>query len=311
MILGLLGVGWQAQRDGCAGMKECAIGQAGPATARGCPFGQWILPERPRVRVFLRGAVGWIVDEAIRSSEAAMYTHDHDHDGDANLRPKSSRLEDSESALAMNAALSGRLDVAGSSGVLGLQRAAGNAGTAAMLEDERSPVHDVVGSGGTPLEPGLRADMEGRFGHDFGDVRIHNDGAAHDSAKSVNAQAYTVGSDIVFQRDKYDPASDAGRHMIAHELTHVVQQRSGPVDGTDAGGGVKVSDPSDRFEREAVSNADKVMSAPAVAPAAVAGVQRVSAEGAAVQREEGGEEEEQTAQTYVQRDEDEAEEEQA
>ena len=107
--------------------------------------------------------------------------------------------------------------------------------------------------------------MEGRFGQDFGDVRVHNDGAAHESAKSVNAQAYTVGSNIVFQRDKYDPASDAGKHMIAHELTHVVQQRNGPVDGTDAGGGVKISDPSDRFEREAVSNADRLMSAPAAA----------------------------------------------
>ena len=143
------------------------------------------------------------------------------------------------------------------------------------LEEERSPVHDVVGSGGTPLEPGLRADMEGRFGHDFGDVRIHNDAAAHHSAKSVNAQAFTVGSDIVFQSGNYDPGSAAGKHMLAHELTHVVQQRSGPVDGTDAGGGVKVSDPSDRFERQAVANADHVMSGPAPAPAAAPGVQRM------------------------------------
>jgi Domain of unknown function (DUF4157) len=151
--------------------------------------------------------------------------------------------------------------------------------------------------------------MEARLGHDFSDVRIHNDDAAHQSAKSVNAQAYTVGSSIVFQRDKYDPGSAAGQHMLAHELTHVVQQRSGPVDGTDAGGGVKVSDPSDRFEREAVANADRVMSAPAPAVAAMPGVQRMSADGAAVQREEAPEEEEETAQTYVQRAEEESEEE--
>jgi hypothetical protein len=239
-----------------------------------------------------------------------MYEHDHKFDSDAGLRPKSSRLNDSESALAMNAALSGRLDVAGPAGVVGLQRAAGNAGTAALLEEERSPVHDVVGSGGTPLEPGLRADMEGRFGHDFGDVRIHNDAAAHHSAKSVNAQAFTVGSDIVFQRDNYDPGSAAGKHMLAHELTHVVQQRSGPVDGTDVGGGVKVSDPSDRFEREAVANADQVMSAPAAAPAAATGVQRIDGDAPVTQREEAPEEEEETAQTFVQREE-EAEEEQA
>jgi Domain of unknown function (DUF4157) len=238
-----------------------------------------------------------------------MYEHDHSHENECSLRPKASRLEDSESALAMNAALAGRFDAAGPAGVVGLQRAAGNAGTAALIEEERSPVHDVVGSGGASLEPGLRADMEGRFGQDFGDVRIHNDDAAHQSAKSVNAQAYTVGSSIVFQRDKYDPGSAAGQHMLAHELTHVVQQRSGPVDGTDAGGGVKVSDPSDRFEREAVANADRVMSAPAPAVAAPAGVQRVASDAPMVQREEAPEEEEQTAQTYVQRAEEESEEE--
>src|SRR6185437_13442550 len=150
----------------------------------------------------------------------------------------------------------------------------------------------------------VRADMEGRFGQDFGDVRVHHDGSAQESAKSVNAQAYTVGSNIVFQRDKYDPASDAGRHMIAHELTHVVQQRSGPVDGADAGGGVKISDPSDRFEREAVANADRMMSS----PAPTGDVQRMP-EGAAVQRQDAPaeEEEEATAQTFVQRQDEEAE----
>ena len=239
-----------------------------------------------------------------------MYGHDHTYESESSLRPKASRLDESESALAMNAALAGRLDAAGPAGVVGLQRAAGNAGTASLLEEERSPVHDVVGSGGAPLEPGLRADMEGRFGQDFGDVRIHNDDAAHHSAKSVNAQAYTVGSSIVFQRDNYDPNSDAGKHMLAHELTHVVQQRSGPVDGSDAGGGVKVSDPSDRFEREAVANADHIMSAPSPVPVAAPAVQRVSADVAVAQREEAPEEEEQTAQTYVQREEEEAEEEQ-
>lgn len=242
-----------------------------------------------------------------------MYTHDHNFECDPGLRPKSSRLDEPTSVVAMKAALSGRLDVGGSTGIVGLQRAVGNAGTAALLEEERSPVHDVVSSPGAPLQPELRNDMEGRFGQDFSDVRIHNDDAAHNSAKSVNAQAYTVGSDIVFQRDKYDPGSDAGRHMLAHELTHVVQQRNGPVDGTQAGGGVKISDPSDRFEREAVAQADHVMALPAVAPAASSDIQRLTEnDGAPVQRQdEPAEEEEETAQTYVQRNEDEPEEESA
>lgn len=238
-----------------------------------------------------------------------MRTHDSEHERASELRPKASRLEDPESAVAMRAALSGRLDVAGPAGILDVQRAAGNSGAAALMDEDRSPVHDVVSSAGAPLPADLRADMEGRFGHDFGDVRVHNDAAAHASAKSVNAQAYTVGSNIVFDSGRYDPGSDAGKHMIAHELTHVVQQRSGPVDGTDAGGGVKVSHPSDRFEREAVANADHVMSSPAPAAAAPAGVQRM-AEAASVQREEAPEEEE-TAQTFVQREEEQAEEESA
>ncbi|UMP03474.1 DUF4157 domain-containing protein [Amycolatopsis sp. EV170708-02-1] len=237
-----------------------------------------------------------------------MRGHSHDNDLEPSLRPKGDRADRDEGGLLGRAAAAGRTDVLGAAGMLDLQRAVGNAGVSTLVEEERSPVHDVVGSGGgAPLDTATRADMEGRFGHDFGDVRVHTDGAAHDSAKSVNAQAYTVGSNIVFQRDKYDPGSDAGKHMLAHELTHVVQQRSGPVEGTDAGGGVKVSDPSDRFEREAVANADRLMSAPAPASAGPA-VQRCEDGGEAhVQREEAPEaeegEEEKMAQTYVQREE--------
>lgn len=236
-----------------------------------------------------------------------MRTHEG-YDHGSNLRPKASRLEEPAAVLALQAALSGKLDAAGPEGVIGLQRAAGNAEVAALLEED-SPVHDVVSSGGMALDPGVRADMEGRFGQDFGDVRIHNDDAAHTSAKSVNAQAYTVGSDIVFQRDKYDPASDAGRHMLAHELTHVVQQRSGPVDGTPAGGGVKISDPSDRFEREATANADAVMAIPSAAAVVGESVQRLASDEQVVQRQDAlaEEEEEETAQTYVQRHDDESE----
>jgi hypothetical protein len=239
----------------------------------------------------------------------------HEHELESDFRPKGDRVERQDQDLMGRAAAAGRTDVLGPSGLLGLQRAVGNAGVSTLVEEDRSPVHDVVNSGGgATLDNDTRADMEGRFGHDFGDVRVHTDGAAHESAKSVNAQAYTVGSNIVFQRDKYDPASDAGKHMLAHELTHVVQQRSGPVEGTEAGGGVRVSDPSDRFEREAVSNADRVMSVPA-GPAVSAGsaapaVQRCEDHGdASVQREEAPAveegEEEKMAQTFVQREEEE------
>lgn len=231
---------------------------------------------------------------------------DHDHDVESGFRPKGDRIEhDDTNDVMYRAAAAGRTDVLGPAGLLGLQRAIGNARVTEFIDDDRSPVHDVVNSGGgQPLPADTRSDMESRFGQYFGDVRIHADGGAHESAKSVNAQAYTVGSNIVFQRDKYDPSSPEGRHMLAHELTHVVQQRSGPVDGSEVGGGVKVSDPSDRFEREAVANADRLMSTnPAAAPA-VPAVQR-SVDEPVAQREETPEEEDETAQTFVQRAEDE------
>lgn len=143
-----------------------------------------------------------------------------------------------------------------------LQRTAGNAGVVQLLaEDEPSPVHDVVGrGGGTPLDESTRSTMESSFGQSFEDVRIHTDPQAAQSAEAVGANAYTVGSDIVFRSGQFDPGSATGQRTLAHELTHVVQQRSGPVDGTDAPGGIRVSDPSDRFERAAEQTAGEVVS---------------------------------------------------
>ena len=234
-----------------------------------------------------------------------MRGHSHDVDEGRELRPRADRIETEDTSLMYRAAAAGRTDVLGPAGMLGLQRAVGNSAVAGVAEEERSPVLDVVGSGGgAPLDKDTRRDMESRLGHDFGEVRVHTDSGAHESAKAVNAHAYTVGSNIVFQRDKYDPSSTDGRTMLAHELTHVVQQRSGPVDGTPAGGGIQVSDPSDRFEREAVSNAERAMSAPAPVAASPSGpaVQRQADEeeqpedeavqGAFVQRAEGKEEDE-------------------
>ncbi len=192
--------------------------------------------------------------------------HDHDHAPaveSGSLRPKSARLEEPDERTVWRAAAAGRTDVLGRQGLQRMQRALGNYGVGSVLDaDERSPVLDVVGSGGEPLEAPVRADMEARLGHDFSDVRVHTGDAAAESARSVNAHAYTVGSDIVFQRDRYDPSSNEGAIMLAHELTHVVQQRSGPVDGTPTGSGVQVSDPSDRFEVEAAANAERVMAGP-------------------------------------------------
>ena len=85
-------------------------------------------------------------------------------------------------------------------------------------------VHEALRSSGQPLDSATREFMEARFGHDFGQVLIHADQRASESARSVNAQAYTVGSDIVFGAGEYDPRSSAGQRLLAHELAHVVQQ---------------------------------------------------------------------------------------
>ncbi|ATL30042.1 DUF4157 domain-containing protein [Streptomyces formicae] len=160
-------------------------------------------------------------------------------------------------------------------GLLGLQRGAGNAAVVQLLRQaghpgareepqvQRSTVHDVLRSAGKALDDTTRTDMETRLGADFSDVRLHTDAAAKASAAEVGARAYTSGSHVVIGE------GGADRHTLAHELTHVIQQRQGPVAGTDNGSGLSVSDPSDRFEREAEANAHRALSADAPATAAL------------------------------------------
>ncbi|MGW0366382.1 eCIS core domain-containing protein [Streptomyces sp. NPDC002990] len=201
-------------------------------------------------------------------------------------------------------------------GLLALQRTAGNAAVVQLLREaghpwaqeehrhgpgcghraaaapapeapvQRSTVHDVLAAPGKPLDVPLREEMERRLGADFSDVRVHDDSAARASAAEVGARAYTSGSHVVIGEGGGD------KHTLAHELTHVIQQRQGPVSGTDNGAGLKVSDPSDRFEREAEANATRVMSgavpgpSPAQAPREARTAQAAPAAGAssAVQR---------------------------
>ncbi len=88
-------------------------------------------------------------------------------------------------------------------------------------------VDQALASPGRPLEPALRQDMEPRFGHDFGQVRVHTDGRAGASARAVNAHAYTVGENIVFAIGRFSPQTTEGRRLLAHELAHVAQQKQG------------------------------------------------------------------------------------
>lgn len=148
-----------------------------------------------------------------------------------------------------------------------LQRAVGNAAVARLVDQhvhddacghqvQRSSVHDVLGSSGQPLDAPVRQEMETRLGADFSDVRVHKGVAAQRSAEEIGARAYTSGNHVVLGTGGTD------KHTLAHELTHVVQQRSGPVAGTDDGSGLRISDPSDKFEREAEATATRVLSEP-------------------------------------------------
>jgi len=88
---------------------------------------------------------------------------------------------------------------------------------------------DALRGAGAPLPATLRADMEPRFGADFSPVRIHTGSDAHELASAVQAQAFTVGADLVFAAGQFAPETPAGRHLIAHELTHVLQQGAAPI----------------------------------------------------------------------------------
>ena len=115
------------------------------------------------------------------------------------------------------------------------------------------PILDVLKDSGQPLATPLREEMEARLGADLSDVRVHTGATARASAAAVHARAYTAGSHVVIGE------KGAGKHTLAHELSHVIQQRQGPVAGTDNGNGLKISHPSDADERAAEASASRAM----------------------------------------------------
>jgi hypothetical protein len=88
-------------------------------------------------------------------------------------------------------------------------------------------VRDVLADPGRPLDVAARNLMESRLGHDFTAVRVHTDARAAAAARAIGARAYAAGQNVVFGADQYSPGTAAGQHLLAHELTHVVQQRAG------------------------------------------------------------------------------------
>ncbi|MFL6416678.1 MAG: DUF4157 domain-containing protein [Bryobacteraceae bacterium] len=189
-------------------------------------------------------------------------------------------------------------------GMLKLQRQYGNQYVQRMIALARKEegTSDVVDpnveqaitqarGSGQPLDPGVRRQMEGAFGADFGGVRLHNGPGAHSLNTALQAVAFTTGSDIFFRDGAYNPSSSSGKELLAHELTHVVQQGSGKAE---IQGKLALGAPGDRYEQEAdlvakvvVAHLDTSASAPQPASAA-APVQRQCACGGSIS-EPGGE----------------------
>jgi hypothetical protein len=129
---------------------------------------------------------------------------------------------------------------------------------------EGGPVSDAVASsidskrgGGSALDDGTRGSMEGAFGTDFSAVRLHTDSASQQLNRSLGARAFTTGNDIFFGPG----GNPADKGLLAHELTHVVQQRS-----MNASGPMTVGAADDRYEREAESTAASVSAGSSVQP---------------------------------------------
>ncbi len=124
-----------------------------------------------------------------------------------------------------------------------------------ILENVPTAVHAALRSPGRPLDMEMRALMEPRFGHDFSKVRVHTDDKASNSAKLINARAYTLGNQIVFGFGEYVPATFEGQRLIAHELVHTIQQK----DSWQRKDNMQITDPVDNLEKEAETAASTVM----------------------------------------------------
>ncbi len=126
--------------------------------------------------------------------------------------------------------------------------------------DSTAGVPEAIGSGGRPLDADTRGFFEPRLGYDLGGVRIHTGGTADQSAKAAGARAYTLGSDIVFGSGEYRPDSESGRHLLAHELTHVMQS------GINASNPAQTPAPVESLEHEARQVAGAISSGAPMPP---------------------------------------------
>lgn len=162
-----------------------------------------------------------------------------------------------------------------------VQRRDAGGRTAQRLDESVALAIEERRGQGRPLDGDIQSQMEGALGQDLSDVRIHTDETAHQLNRAVSARAFTTGGDVFFKQGAYDPGSSSGRGLLAHELTHVVQQR----DGTSGLASGEVSDPSDAAEQDAEAVGKTVAQAGTAAhssdrgPSTSSGVARSASDG--------------------------------
>lgn len=196
-------------------------------------------------------------------------SHLREHDREAALGQRSTEpampIATEVEAFARNRLTRSANDTRKAQLLLSLQRTHGNTYVQRLISGRGTPVRPEGGTlpdrinarrgGGTPLPPDTRMGLEAALGADLSGVHLHTDGEANQLAQSVEARAFTSGQDIFLGTGAYNPNSDEGQRLLAHEAVHTIQQAAGPVAGSDTSG-VSISDPADLFEREATRIAD-------------------------------------------------------
>jgi hypothetical protein len=201
--------------------ERVSLRRASPAAVVGTPT-RWVAkPPQRKLRIGvvddpLEREADWIAERVAQTSDRR--SHGSSTSGDLALRRKCACGGSSEGM--------GECEECKKKRETALQRSPTQAKGPGVVP---AVVHDVLNSSGKPLGSRERAFFEPAFGHDFSHIRIHTDERAAESARSVNALAYTVGRDIVFDTGRYAPCTKNGRKLLAHELTHTVQQSSDEV----------------------------------------------------------------------------------
>jgi Domain of unknown function (DUF4157) len=124
---------------------------------------------------------------------------------------------------------------------------------------ETQPAVEALNSQGNPIDSGTADFMEARFGHSFSRVRIHNNSAAHNAASALNARAFALGEHIVFGAGQYAPRTRAGMSLLAHELTHVVQESGNPSPALHCAPTLSGRKPGELIGEDIASDIDKAL----------------------------------------------------